>query len=785
MVVVEVVVDIKNKAVDRVFDYEVPDALTELAVPGVRVMAPFGSRHLAGFILRVKASSDFEGKLQSITKVVDVVPVLNTELLELGQQLAKETGATMIACFDAMIPAAMKIKYRKTFVLVQGLDQTSELVDLFGTVKKVAEKDVPKPLLSALKAAIQKGQVDVVYESHESHGKKMRRYVKLKHQVTELAVAGKSKKQREVIEVLLAGDNPVAKDQLQASSAVLKALYDKEVIEYIDVEVYRDPYEDAVIQPDKEKELNASQQLAVQQINQAGDAVVLLHGVTGSGKTEVYLEAIAHAIAKRKQALVLIPEITLTTQITSRFKARFGLAVAVLHSGLSVGEKYDEWRKVLRGEVDVVIGTRSAVFAPLTHIGLIIVDEEHEATYKQEEMPRYHAIEVAKRRGKTHGCPVVLGSATPSLESYARAQKGVYQLAVLPDRAVTAASQPEIKLIDLNRQRLSDSSGVISLALEEAIESRLLKGQQSILLLNRRGYAHFMQCRDCHDVISCTNCDVTLTYHKPINGLKCHYCNFTIPIVHICPKCNSNEVRFFGTGTQKIEEFLATRYPTANVLRMDMDSTSKKGDHQRIIKAFENKEADILIGTQMVAKGLDFPGVTLVGVLDADMMLHFPDFKAAERTFQILTQVAGRAGRHQSGAHVYIETYSTHHYVMKHVKNQDYAAFYRDEMTLRRRFKYSPYFFHAKVLLSSTEPESLLIVSEQVNVYLRQALEKECVIIGPTMATVARVNKRFRMHFILKYKHAPHLTTVMTHLLAHVEHKDVSLAVDYFPIYLT
>jgi len=826
MAVAEVVIDIKNKAVDRVFDYEVPDGLVDIVAAGVRVMVPFGPRSLSGVVLCVKESTDFEGMLRPISKVMDVVPVLNEELLALGIALAKETGATMISCFDAMIPAAMKTKYRKVFVRVSE-EFDAELMVLFGQMEAIDEAVVPRNLLPVLKKAIQAGQVEVVYEASAKLGKKMRRYVELVDRNVDFSLLGRSKKQVEFVQRLLESEHPLARDELDVSSSVIRALVDKRVVRVIEVEVYRDPYVNEAVQSGRSVDLNEAQKVAVELIRDTGNEtsvskvilihgvtdkspppsseskvilihgvtgksppppleseVILIHGVTGSGKTEVYLEAIQSVVDAGKEVIVLIPEITLTTQITMRFKERFGAKVALLHSGLSMGEKYDEWRKILRGEVSIVIGARSAVFAPFTNIGLIIVDEEHEATYKQEEMPRYHAIEVAKRRGIFHGCPVVLGSATPSLDAYARAKKGVYTLAELPDRAVEKASKPEIKLIDMNKQILGASSGIISLELEKAIDGRLAKKEQVILFLNRRGYANFMQCRDCHEVISCPNCDVTLTYHKQVGGLKCHYCNFSARVVDSCPKCESPEVRFFGTGTQKVEEFLEKRYPNATVLRMDLDATSKKGDHQRLITSFEKREADILIGTQMVAKGLDFPGVTLVGVLDADIMLHFPDFKATERTFQILTQVAGRAGRHQSGGEVYIETYSPNHYVMQHVKNQDYHAFYDEEMAMRQRFKYSPYFFHAKVLMSSTEPDALLITSEQINSYLRKELASECLIIGPTMPTVARVNNRFRMHFILKYKKSPNLINVMTHLLEHIEHKDVSIAVDYFPVHL-
>jgi len=786
--IAEVVVDIKNKAVDRVFDYEIPIGFDDIVMPGIRVIVPFGPRSLSGVVLKVKSHSDYDKKLRPIRQVLDVVPVLNAELLQLGIDLAKETGATMISCFDAMIPAAMRTKHKKKFVLsdVESrgfLDQ--RIVGLFGSVDVLDEGVVPKELLKVLKEEINAGRVEVVYEHSQRLGQKTKRYVELVNRDVDLSVVGRSKKQLDVVETLMGHAHPMARDELDATAAVLKALADKGVVRYLDVEVYRDPYASKALPEGCEMVLNPSQREAVDVIGKASSEVVLVHGVTGSGKTEVYLEAITNALSQGKQALVLIPEITLTTQLMGRFKRRFGDQVAVLHSRLSMGERYDEWRKILRKEVNVVIGARSAVFAPLDNIGLIVLDEEHEATYKQEEMPRYHTLEVAKRRGLTHDCPVVLGSATPSLDSYARASKGVYQLATLKERAVDEAKLPTVHLVDMNRQKFGTGSGMISVELEEAIGLRLEKEEQVILFLNRRGYANFMQCRECHSVVSCPNCDVTLTYHKQVNGLKCHYCNFTAQVVEACPKCESKEVQFFGTGTQKIEEFLRTRFPEAKVLRMDVDSSSKKGDHQRIIEAFEKKEADILIGTQMVAKGLDFPGVTLVGVVDADVMLHFPDFKAAERTFQILTQVAGRAGRHEKEGEVLIETYSPYHYAMEGVRTQDYNAFYKKEMEMRRRFKYAPYFYHAKVHLSSLDPEQLLVVSEQVNDYLRNALEEECLIIGPAMPGVARVNNRFRMHFILKYRQAPNLKNAMTELLELLDHKEVSVAVDYFPVHLT
>ena len=511
-------------------------------------------------------------------------------------------------------------------------------------------------------------------------------------------------KQKQVIEYLMKASKPILKstlmEELQVTHAMIKTLVDKKVIQEIEVEAYRDPYADTVHLQTKALHLNQEQQVAVTTVAHACQAkahdVFLLHGITGSGKTEVYLQMIENVLLEGKQAIMLVPEIALTPQIASRFKSRFQNKVAVLHSALSMGEKYDEWRKILKQEVQIVVGARSAIFAPFKNIGIIIIDEEHEATYKQEEAPRYHAIEVAKQRAITHRCPVVLGSATPSLESFARAQKGVYRLLTLSNRAVATAKLPTVKLIDMREHSAVSDQMILSNELKEAIAERLKRQEQVVLLLNRRGYSNFMQCRECGEVVNCPNCDVSLTYHKPNQKLKCHYCGFEHFILKRCPACQSEELRFFGLGTQKVEEYLQSEFEEARIMRMDVDTTSKKGSHQELIAAFERKEADILIGTQMVGKGLDFPDVTLVGVLAADLMLHLSDFKAAERTFQLLTQVAGRAGRHELEGEVFIQTYSPDHYVMQCVVEQNYYKFYAEEMKMRRRFGYPPLLLFSK-----------------------------------------------------------------------------------------
>ena len=786
-VIAEVVVDIKNKAVNKVFDYTVPEELAHLIQPGVRVLVPFGPRTIMGFVISLKEQTELQN-LRPIKELIDVVPVLNDELRELGMSLSEETGSTMIQCFEAMIPNAMRAKYKKKLLCLSDT-LSPNLASLFQNSRVIDYEQIPANLLKEVKQAIEHKQVELIYEVKDQLGKKIIKYIALVDPKLDLSSFNRAAKQKQVLEYLIAQPNPVLKsqlmDELQVTHAIMKTLVDKSVIKEIEVEAYRDPYADVVHQQSKALKLNQEQQVAVTTVAHACEEnahdIFLLHGITGSGKTEVYLQMIENVLAKGQQAIMLVPEIALTPQIAGRFKSRFQNKVAVLHSALSMGEKYDEWRKILKQEVQIVVGARSAIFAPFKDIGIIIIDEEHEATYKQEEAPRYHAIEVAKQRAITHRCPVVLGSATPSLESFARAQKGVYRLLTLSKRAVSTAKLPTVKLIDMRQHSTVSDQMILSDVLQEAIAKRLERQEQVVLLLNRRGYSNFMQCRECGEVVNCPNCDVSLTYHKPNQKLKCHYCGFESFILRRCPSCQSEELRFFGLGTQKVEEYLQDQFRGARIMRMDVDTTSKKGSHQELIAAFERKEADILIGTQMVGKGLDFPDVTLVGVLAADLMLHLSDFKAAERTFQLLTQVAGRAGRHELEGEVLIQTYSPEHYVMKCVVEQNYHAFYVEEMKMRRRFGYPPYYYLASVMMSSEDYNDLIMACDKVNQYLRNQLGHSCIIVGPTMPYVGRINQRFRMYFMIKYKQEPRLRAILSQLLMYFQEGSVSLSLDFFP----
>jgi len=557
-------------------------------------------------------------------------------------------------------------------------------------------------------------------------------------------------------------------EETGASSAVLQSVIEKGAAHFIQEEVYRDPFTRGVSRT-QSLQLTDEQHVALNAIvgsmEEQTAKTFLLHGVTGSGKTEIYLQAIQKVLDEGKEAIMLVPEISLTPQMTERFRSRFGEMVAVMHSGLSVGEKYDEWRKIQQGKVSVVVGARSAIFAPFTNIGLIILDEEHESTYKQEDSPRYHARDVAIWRSEFYKCPVILGSATPALESFARAKKGVYSLLSLKQRALHQPL-PTVFIADMREELQKGNRSMFSEQLIDAIRVRLEKKEQMVMFLNRRGYSSFVLCRDCGTVVQCPNCDISLTYHRTTEKLKCHYCGYEERVPQICPQCQSEHIRYFGTGTQKVEEEIYKLFPEARVLRMDVDTTKQKGAHEEILQAFGEGQADILLGTQMIAKGLDFPNITLVGVLSADTSLHLPDYRAAERTFQLLTQVSGRAGRHEKHGEVIIQSYTPEHYAIELAKIQDYEPFYEREMFLRRRSGYPPYYFVALVQISHEDVMMAAEYAGRAADWLRENLSNQVAIIGPTTASISRLQNRYRYQCLIKYKIEPNLIPVLQRLLA-------------------
>lgn len=784
--IAKVIVDVPAKQTDRAFDYEIPEYLADVIKPGMRVVVPFGPRKIQGFVVDIQEESEFE-ELKAIIEPMDLAPVLNEELLKLGEWLTAQTLSYKISAFQVMLPAALKAKYEKKIKLIANLDSLpEELQHLFQKGNVILWNDASLHRLSMLQKEAAKGHVEVVYEVKERVKKKKLKHVfpaitqsellKVKNELSSTA-----EKQKMVIDYFLENPNAVEQRELLAildiSSATIKSLVKKGVLREEDMEVYRDPYENRVFEKTLPLSLTVEQEKAISPIlatiEENLQKVFLLYGVTGSGKTEIYLQSIQQVLEKGKEAIVLVPEISLTPQMVKRFKGRFGNAVAVLHSGLSSGEKYDEWRKIERKEVKVVVGARSAIFAPFENLGIIIIDEEHETSYKQEDNPRYHARDVAIERSLHHHCPVVLGSATPSLETFARAQKGVYELLTLPKRMNNQAL-PAVQIVDMREELREGNRSMFSRSLIEGLKERLERKEQIVLFLNKRGHSSFVMCRDCGYVVNCPNCDISLTYHRFNQQMKCHYCGYESFVPARCPECNSEHIRYFGTGTQKVEEELGKVLPEARVIRMDVDTTSRKGSHEKLLNEFQEGKADILLGTQMIAKGLDFPNITLVGVLSADTMLHLPDFRSSEKTFQLLTQVSGRAGRHKLPGEVIIQTYTPEHYSIELAALQNFDRFFEREMHVRRSHQYPPYYYIALITVSHENVAYVASTTDKITKFVQSKLTRESNVLGPVASPISRIKNRYRYQCLIKYKREPELNKTLKTVLEHYQQEMVS-----------
>ncbi|WP_313511052.1 primosomal protein N' [Enterococcus sp.] len=774
--IAEVIVDVPTMQTDQPFTYEVPTELQAVIETGMRVEVPFGQgdRHIQGFVVGLSQIAKIDQPLKPITRLLDLSPVVNDELLQLADYMKQTTFAFKITCLQTMLPSVMKAEYQKQIVL---LDDSHQIRSYFPENGVLSWQDAEAAgLLPRLKPLRSAAVVEVQYLVKNKNKAKMIRYVQ--RQIDPAVIPGivdqlrKGSTRKAALLHILSQEAylPVSFfTENGISSAVLNQGEAEGWLTFKEVEAYRDPFKDHDFQKTNPLELNTDQIKAVTAITAAVQnkqaQTFLLEGITGSGKTEVYLQTIAQLLEQGKTAIMLVPEIALTPQMVERFKSRLGNAVAVLHSGLSQGEKYDEWRKIERGEAQVVVGARSAIFAPLKNIGVIIVDEEHEATYKQEEAPRYHARDLAIWRGSYHHCPVVLGSATPSLESRARAQKNVYQLLRLNQRAKANAQLPTIDVVDMRTEFAQKQYQTFSKLLQEKIVDRLARKEQIVLLLNRRGYSSFVMCRDCGYVLPCPNCDISLTLHMDTKTMRCHYCGHEEHIPHRCPNCQADKIRYYGTGTQKVEEELMELFPEARVLRMDVDTTRKKGAHEKILTAFGEKKADILLGTQMIAKGLDFPDITLVGVLNADTALNLPDFRSSERTFQLLTQVSGRAGRAEKTGEVVIQTFNPEHYAIQLAQTQDYEDFYQKEMWVRHQSGYPPYFYTVKITCSHPEEQVAAQKMFAIARDLKQELSPQSVLLGPAPSAILRIKNRYYYQLIIKYKQEPQLPAMLTRLL--------------------
>ncbi|WP_142826597.1 primosomal protein N' [Planococcus soli] len=773
--IAEVIVDVAAHPIDRPFDYAIPKNVEVLAEPGMRVKVPFGNRKVLGFITKIKETSEFDPKrLKPIHELMDVVPVLNEELLKMAQWMKEQTVCFEIDALQVMVPAALRAKYEKRFVLNAALDEIAVPLRPYFEKRSFIRLQDAVDIYSLLKQEMEKGTILADTDIQQQTAVKKVRMIHIADSIEQLEstdIRSNAKQQLKLMEFFMEhAGRSIESSQLQKEANVslptIYSLVEKGAAQISNMESYRDPKLLTAIEQKSSLKLTGAQQLAFDSIESALNTpkTFLLHGITGSGKTEIYLQTIDQVLKQGKEAIMLVPEISLTPQMTIRFKERFGDQVAVLHSGLSAGEKYDEWRKIQRAEVKVVVGARSAIFAPFQNLGLIILDEEHESSYKQDDSPRYHARDMAIWRSEYHNCPVILGSATPSLESYARAQKGVYELLVLEKRAKNQPL-PDVHIVDMREELRTGNRSMFSVQLADAIRDRLEKKQQTVLFLNKRGYSSFVLCRDCGTVMQCPNCDISLTYHRSSETMKCHYCGYDERVPKTCPECESEHIRFFGTGTQKVEEELAKLVPEARVLRMDVDTTRNKGAHEKILSAFGEGKADILLGTQMIAKGLDFPNITLVGVLSADTTLHLPDFRAAEKTYQLLTQVSGRAGRDILHGMVFVQSYTPEHYAITLAKDQLYEPFYEQEMAMRRASGYPPYYYVVNIQFTHEDLMTVAEYADQTVRYLKSHLSSNTLIIGPSASLIARVNNRYRYQCLIKYKKEPKLTDTMQQLI--------------------
>ncbi|MFX4082771.1 primosomal protein N' [Enterococcus faecalis] len=804
--VAKVIVDVPTMQTDQPFTYLVPENLNEQLAVGIRVEVPFGNgnRHVQGFVLAIEPMAatvldETNVQLKELVAVLDLKPVLNTEMLALADYMKEKTFAFKITCLQTMLPSVMRADYQKYIYLTDELSE--ELQDqLFYGLEEISwDQAQERGILPQLMALRKQQKVDIRYEVTTRNKVKMVRFIQAAkefEQLEEIRLGlrkGAKKKEQLLYYLQRLGTEKVTAvkemKELGFSTALLNEAAKNGWLTFVEKEAYRDPFANQTFEKTTALSLNAEQQVAVetilQSVQEQQSQTYLLEGITGSGKTEVYLQVIAEVLNQGKTAIMLVPEISLTPQMVQRFKSRFGEHVAVMHSGLSQGEKYDEWRKIERGEAEVVVGARSAIFAPIENIGVIIIDEEHEASYKQEETPRYHARDLAIWRSEYHHCPVVLGSATPSLESRARAQKNVYQRLRLTQRANQAATLPTIDVVDMRQEVENGNVSSFSMSLQEKLQERLEKNEQSVLLLNRRGYSSFVMCRDCGYVLPCPNCDISLTLHMDSKTMKCHYCGHEERIPYRCPNCGQDKIRYYGTGTQKVEEELQTLLPDSRILRMDVDTTRRKGAHEKILRTFGEGQADILLGTQMIAKGLDFPNVTLVGVLNADTALNLPDFRSSERTFQLLTQVSGRAGRAEKPGEVIIQSFNPEHYAIQLAKAQDYEDFYTKEMYIRHRGDYPPYYFTVQITASHPEENEAAKQMFQIATKLKQGLSPQAILLGPTPNAIMRVNNRYFYQVIIKYKQEPMLQPLLKEILTDTQRataRGLKLSIDAEPM---
>ncbi|MDE0299308.1 MAG: primosomal protein N' [Candidatus Poribacteria bacterium] len=807
---------------DLSFTYAIPDRLKSNVHCGSRVVAPLGRRFQEGVIVALldePALPERSIEIKNLSDCLDGPPTFSSELILLTRWMAGYYLSSHGEALSCAVPAIIRSHRRRIVHLLA----TDGQIEAFGKRARVQAEILrtlqacgslsPNQLTarlrrdnSSLKRALNilqgKGLVEIRSDLSVKTKPKIERFVSLKKSVPEIEsevehFTKRAPKQHEILRLLINIKQPISTTEIsrraRTNFSTLKQLEKKKLVKIDAVEVLRNPLSLESVSPNRASILNADQLTSFKAISRAikdnQHKVFLLHGVTGSGKTEVYMQAISRVIDSGKGAIVLVPEISLTPQIVSRFVGRFGSRVAILHSNLSDGERFDQWHRIRAGNANVVVGPRSAIFAPVTNLGIIVVDEEHETSYKQEDTaPRYHARDVAVKRAELANCPLVLGSATPSLESYHLAQRGDYDLLRLPSR-VKNIKMPPVRIVDMCNELKRNNRTIFSTMLRNAIKDRLGNNEQIILFLNRRGYSSYVFCRACGFVEQCDNCSISLTFHFDTKSMMCHHCGDARSTSNLCPECGSPYMRYFGLGTEQVEQDTIKAFPQASVKRMDADSTSRKDAHQKILDAFKTREIDILVGTQMIAKGLDFPNVTLVGVISADTALNFPDFRAGERSFNLLTQVAGRSGRGKAGGEVIIQTYMPKHYSVRASKTHDYLSFYRQEIAFREELLYPP-LTHAATLLLRGEVETEVIrLANRMLERLRMLKTEQfpdVEIRGPVAAPLSKIMGKYRWHFFLRNANVEKLREFVQKAVRSTDAprvpKNIDLVVDIDPV---
>lgn len=796
--VVRVLVNQSTRAPDKLYDYLVPEEHEGKILIGSRLKVPFGAQNkeLEAYVFDIRKGSR-AAKLKSIISVYD--RVFDENMLALIKWLRDECVCTYIDVIKTVVPAGSVNKPEEWFELCGGSDNpiAKALAENGGMCEStylmaMFEKDIS----AQLRKLLEQGVIKRIWRDHTEVAERRVRMAEAAVDTDELEdVIAQLRKRRawvqaRMLEILADAQNVSVSDLVrfsEGSYAAFRALVKKGLARSFEVTVMRKPVTVPALREEK-KNLTAEQKLAFDALCAAVDAgeysQFLLHGVTGSGKTEVFLQTIDKCISMGKKAIMLVPEISLTPQMVSRFSARFGERIALLHSGLSLGERYDEWRRIRDGAADIIIGARSAIFAPCDNIGIIIMDEEHEQSYKSEMQPRYNTHDIARFRARQNGAALLLASATPRVESYYDATHGGMRLLTLKKR-FNENAMPEVSVVDMRKELQSGNRSILSKQLRQEIEKNLENGEQTILFLNRRGFSTFVSCRSCGYVANCPHCSISLTYHKFSDTLRCHYCGYTIPNYTKCPSCGSGYIRYFGGGTQKVQEEIATLFPGAKTLRMDNDTTSGKNGHERILNEFVSTGADILIGTQMVAKGLDFPNVTLVGVISADTSLNVDDFRSAERTFALLEQVVGRAGRAEKLGRAVIQTYTPEHPAVVFAKQHDYLRFYGGEIGSRKALWYPPYCTMTSIGFSGRGDQ---ITSECAKCFAKAfALHKidTVRVMGPIRASVSKIKNKYRYQIIIKAPRGSKLTAVLAQCMekcrANKNFDDVAIVVDQKP----